>query len=58
MSMELEGQRYSGKALLDKMEALVREGYYGSDGSKKTTEETYFGTCGQASVHPCLVKMI
>ncbi|MDU3423580.1 MAG: fructose-1,6-bisphosphatase [Peptostreptococcus sp.] len=35
MSMELEGQRYSGKALLDKMEALVREGYYGSDGSKK-----------------------
>lgn len=35
MSMELEGRRYSGKALLDKMEALVREGYYGSDGSKK-----------------------
>src|SRR3712207_3764485 len=27
MSMVLEGESYSGKALLDKMEALVREGY-------------------------------
>jgi len=35
MSMVLEGESYSGKALLDKMEALVREGYYGSEGPKK-----------------------
>lgn len=35
MAMVLEGKSYSGKALLDKMEALVREGYYGSEGQKK-----------------------
>lgn len=36
MSMELKGQRYSGKALLDKMESLVREAYYEEDEEKRS----------------------
>lgn len=35
MEMELKGNKYSGKALLDKMESLVREGYFESDEEKR-----------------------
>lgn len=35
MEMKLKGNKYSGRALLDKMENLVREGYYEKDDNKR-----------------------
>lgn len=35
MGMKLKGVNYSGKALLDRMESLVRESYYESDNDKR-----------------------
>lgn len=35
MSMELEGERFYGRSLLDKMETLVREAYYNDDDNER-----------------------
>ena len=38
MKMKLQGQEYSGRELMDKMETLVREGYLFKD---KTNQKQY-----------------
>lgn len=59
MSMNIMGKEYKGKALMDKMESLAREGFFFKD---KAEEKLYgmdiCGIYGLGNVHHYLVKMI